>query len=142
MTTTDPRDEQAHIPQQAGGEPTAPITTEQDAPAPRRRRWWIAGAVVAVLAAGGGTAYALIPTDEDEAVEHCQAAVRDKLYSPSTAVFAKDVEQNNTPPVYRVLGELDAQNKFGGTLRGEYICVLRHEDDGSWTTIDAKVINP
>lgn len=117
------------------------MTVSNEPTTPRRRRWpWIAAAGAVVAIAAGGSAYALTPSDEDEAVERCQAAIRDKLFSPSTAVFADEVRQNNTPPVFRVFGELDAQNKVGGTLRGEYICVLRLNDDGSWETVDARTI--
>lgn len=107
----------------------------------RPRRWlWAAGGVAAVLLAGAGTAYALAPSSDDKAVEQCQDAIRDKLFSPSTAVFADEVKQNNKPPVFRISGELDAQNKLGGTLRAEYFCVLQLNDDGSWQTLEARTI--
>ena len=119
--------------------------TDQDQPAKPARRGrllWVGAATVVALVAAGGAAYAIRSggSDEDTAVERCQGAIRDKLFAPSTAKFADEVKQNNKPPVFRISGELDAQNKLGGTLRGEYFCVLQLNDDGSWQTLEARTI--
>ncbi|MBM0277797.1 hypothetical protein [Micromonospora tarensis] len=137
----DPRDDQAHIPQQA----TPAQRTDEPAPAPSRptaRRWlWIAAAVLVVLAIAGGTAYALMPSDEDNAVEQCQTAVSAKLKSPATAKYADDVtvasEDGNFGSYYEVTGEVDAENGFGALVRGDYRCKVNLEKDGSWLVTES-----
>ncbi|MGX4657116.1 hypothetical protein ACWCHM_26205 [Micromonospora sp. SCSIO 07396] len=131
-------DPQAGMP----AEPGPHATTEPITPPRRARRWpWIVGAVVVVAALAGGLTWWLVPTTEDEAIDRCHDAIRDKLYAPSTAAFADEVERDIEVGIYRLNGELDAQNKLGGTIRGEYFCVLRHEEDGSWVTMEARVIS-
>ncbi|MEH0934478.1 hypothetical protein [Micromonospora psammae] len=48
--------------------------------------------MVVALTLVGGVVHMLVPTDEEEATERCHDASRDKLFSPSTAVFAEDVQ--------------------------------------------------
>ena len=134
----DPRDDQARIPQQPPADRSwiEMEGPEQRAEAKRRRRWWIPAVVVGVLAAGGGTAYALIPTDEDRAVDRCQQSVTAKLKSPSTASYGEKttvvVERGDFATYYKVFGTVDAQNAFGATIRGVYRCEVNRERDGSW----------
>lgn len=137
MTTSDPRDDQARIPQQPPADRSwiEMEGPEQRAAAPRRRRWWIAPVVVGVLAAAGGTAYAAIPNDEDRAVDRCQQSVTAKLRSPSTASYGKTTvvsEDGNFATYYKVFGTVDAQNGFGATIRGVYRCEVNRENDGGW----------
>ncbi|PWR08559.1 hypothetical protein DKT68_15190 [Micromonospora acroterricola] len=138
----DPRDDQARIPQQPT--PTQPQPTEPDTTPPRRasRRWpWIAAAVLVGLVAVGGLAYALMPSDEDEAVERCQAAISGQLKSPATAEYADDVtvsgEEGNFGTYYEVTGQVDAENGFGALVRGDYRCKVQREQDGSWTVTES-----
>ncbi|MEU6204606.1 hypothetical protein ABZ814_13575 [Micromonospora musae] len=141
MTTPiDPRDDQARIPQQAA--PPSQPATEPDAspPARSRRWWWIAAAVVVVLAAGGGVAYAVMPGDEDKAVEQCQQAISDQLKAPSTAEYGEPAvtsEDGNFGTYYEVTGVVDAENGFGATVRGDYRCKVNRESDGTWLVPEA-----
>ncbi|MGW3608920.1 hypothetical protein ACWD6N_03375 [Micromonospora sp. NPDC005163] len=142
---TDPRAEQPGIPQQAGGAPSGFITTEAPAATPPRRearRWpWMAAAALVVLLAAGGVAYALMPTDEDEAVDRCQTAISGQLKSPSTAKYADGVtvtgEDGNFGTYYEVSGEVDAQNGFGALVRGDYRCKVQRESGGGWLVTES-----
>lgn len=144
MTTPDHRDDQARIPQQAGSEPSGPIVTEEAPTAPkRRRRWWIAAAAVAVLAAAGGAVYALLPNDEDRAVDRCQQSVTAKLRSPSSASYGKVTvvaEDGKFATYYKVFGTVDAQNAFGATIRGVYRCEVNRENNGDWLVTSTEIV--
>ncbi|MEV1331111.1 hypothetical protein AB0J20_16215 [Micromonospora costi] len=139
----DPRDGQANIPQQPAPAQTQPAEPTPAAGPPQRpaRRWpWVVAAAAVVLVVAGGAAWALMPGDEGEAVDRCQAAVSDKLKSPSTAEYG-DVtvtsEDGNFGTYYVVTGEVDAQNGFGATVRGEYRCKVNRESDGNWLVVES-----
>jgi hypothetical protein len=38
-----------------------------------------------------------------------------------------------------VAGQVDAQDGFGATVRGEYRCTLTHEKDDRWVTVESSV---
>lgn len=118
------------------------MTTPTPMPAPEpgahsrpRRRWiWITAAVV-VLAAAAGTAYALWPSDADEAADRCRAEITSRLKAPSTAEYSGEQvseEKGDFGTYYTVTGSVDAQNGFGAQIRSSYSCRLTLNSDGSW----------
>lgn len=91
---------------------------------------------LAALLAGLGV-YLLVPSDEDEAVDRCQAAVLERLQAPSTAEWVDDslsvaVQEGEFGSYFDVSGKIDAENGFGAKVRGDYSCKLVL-DDGGWT---------
>lgn len=95
-----------------------------------------------VLTGAGGTAFTLMSHDRDMAVERCQAAIEDKLRSPSTARYGDATVKSTGGEFgtrYNIAGKLDAQNGFGIVTRGEYRCDLTKERNGSWVVTEAAV---
>lgn len=75
---------------------------------------------------------------EAAAYVKCKEFVGDRLVAPSTAEFAsyRDVTvvklTNRTDEVYKVVGYVDAQNRFGAMIRTEYVCEVAYLGNGSW----------
>lgn len=141
MTTPDqPAYPDAGHPQQPPGQPADPAPT----PAAARRRWpWIAAGAAVVLAGAAGLVYALMPSDNDEAVQRCQDAISQKLRSPSTAEYTDPTVASGDGRYgtrwYDVSGKVDAQNAFGATIRAGYQCELTRGRDGQWTVTSTSV---
>lgn len=62
----------------------------------------------------------------------CERYVSDRLRSPSTADFQQRSEQqvNESGGAYTISAHVDAQNRFGATVRQEYECQVRPTADG------------
>ncbi|RVW04880.1 hypothetical protein [Rhodococcus spongiicola] len=94
------------------------------------------GGVVAAII--GVTSYWTSGSEERDAISHCESAVKNRLRSPSTAVFPDtsaheggEYVYNDIPARYRemenvttwvVTGPVDAQNGFGATIRNKFNC--------------------
>ncbi len=64
----------------------------------------------------------------------CQASVKNKLKSPSTASFVDQPLTVNTAKLkglYRLSGQVDAQNSFGAMLRQDYSCYFAYTAKGA-----------
>ena len=64
----------------------------------------------------------------------CQASVKNKLKSPSTASFVDQpliVKTAKLKGLYRLSGQVDAQNSFGAMLRQDYSCYFAYTAKGS-----------
>lgn len=62
-------------------------------------------------------------------VTACQDAVKGKLKAPSSASFHTGATESK-PRIWRVVGDVDATNSFGGSVRTEFSCtVVWHEDE-------------
>lgn len=73
-------------------------------------------------------------TPEREAWKEAQEYVRAELVSPSTAVFGGKQVEKTSVDQYRVSGWVDAQNRFGATVRSDFVCELKHEYKGKWSS--------
>jgi len=68
----------------------------------------------------------------------CKDFVKDNLVAPSTAEFAKYTEitvvklENRAGEVYRVVGYVDSQNKFGAMIRVDYVCEIAYVGNDNW----------
>lgn len=75
------------------------------------------------------------PTDTD-ACYAVRRYVRNELRAPGTARFrgcsANESEQLG---VWIVVGDVDAENAFGGEARERYIAHLRYEDSDEWSLV-------
>lgn len=74
---------------------------------------------------GGGNA-------EGSSISACQSAVKDRLKAPSTADFSS-VAAEVKPGLWRVTGDVDAQNSFGAQVRTAYTCTV------AWSNRSASV---
>ena len=141
---TDPRDDQARIPQQSTSTTAEPTAVDTVTRPPRARRWpWIAAAAVVVLAVAGGVTYLAMPSDEDTAADRCQTAITAKLKAPSTVKYGDDVtvtsSDGNFGSYYQVFGTVDAQNGFGAMVRAAYHCKVTHESNGGWLVTESSL---
>lgn len=57
-----------------------------------------------------------------------EGAIRTSLKSPSTAIFSDSSTSKMTKGVYKVSGNVDAQNGYGAMLRNRYTCIFSHSD--------------
>lgn len=126
-----------------------PFTLQQMAPR-KRPRWllWLVAGLVALGLVGTGVAFYTagrsdIPRDSGQAseavlVDLCRDATKAKLKSPSTARFPGGERVEQTGKVWRVFGQVDAQNSFGATLRIDYRCVANRDGDG-WSVYSIDV---
>ncbi|WP_346534359.1 hypothetical protein [Micromonospora sp. DPT] len=137
------RDDLAPVLQQMGELPDSAALVPASPVGPpwlRSGRWlWITAAVVVVVVALVGSApYLMVPLHKDEAVERCQGAIKEKL-RPSLAKFGKaTVTRDGSDPgldlgsYYKVSGPVEVQNGSGTMVRGEYLCTMSREPNGSW----------
>ncbi len=73
----------------------------------------------------------------------CVQFVTDSLDTPATAVFpsrfGSDTQILDLRPVYHVASYVDAQNKFGATIRTRFTCVVSWSaQQGRWSLVDLK----
>jgi hypothetical protein len=137
------RDDLAPVSQQMGELPDSAAlvpASPVDPPWPRSERWlWITAAVVVVVVVVVGSApYLTVPWHKDEAVERCQVAIKEKL-KPSLAKFGQaTVTRDGSDPgldlgsYYKVSGPVEVQDGSGAMVRGEYLCNMSREPNGSW----------
>lgn len=102
--------------------------------------WWLglAGGVIVIsviagLSTGGNDDY-----DSDtsyEAIAQCEAAIREKLKSPSTAEFDSTATGSGT---WTVVGTVDAENSFGAMMRSSFQCsvIIDNVEDTARVRID------
>ena len=58
-----------------------------------------------------------------------EGAIKTSLKSPSTAIFSNSSTTKLTKGVYKVSGNVDAQNGYGAMLRNRYTCIFSHSND-------------
>ena len=58
-----------------------------------------------------------------------EGAIRTSLKSPSTAIFSDSSTTKMTKGIYKVSGNVDAQNGYGAMLRNKYTCIFSHSND-------------
>jgi hypothetical protein len=69
--------------------------------------------------------------EEDDAYYYAKEFVKDRLVSPYTAVFPQRSECpvctviKKSGKLYRVMGYVDAQNRYGAMVRMSYLCDIR-----------------
>jgi len=71
----------------------------------------------------------------------CVQFVTDSLETPATAVFpsrfGSDIQILDLRPVYHVASYVDAQNKFGATIRTRFTCVVSwSSQQDRWSLVD------
>jgi len=115
--------------------------------------------IVCVLSSGGakkatpGPTSTLAPTatptrdvgDKWGAIAVCKKFVRDNLVAPSTAKFAspdRTFQIDAEADTWRVLGDVDAQNKFGAMLRLKYLCDVSYQGEDMWHLVDLDIAEP
>lgn len=91
--------------------------------------------VLVVLAAVAAVVLALKPSGPDpkdpkSAVPACREQVKERLKSPATAQFPGGETIENDGLQDKIVGVYDAQNGFGALTRGNFRCLLRHDDAG------------
>jgi hypothetical protein len=89
---------------------------------------------------------AIVKADEvDEVKQIAEAAMKEHLKAPATAIFTYKliitpekqdmrilkimVENLDSGIVYSFVGTIDSQNSFGAMLRSNFICFLEKKDD-------------
>ena len=87
--------------------------------------------------------------DEGNAISaaiHCKDFVHDRLVSPSTAdfPFIRPPTRSLGNNTYVSRSYVDSQNRFGATVRTEYVCTVRfnggsHASREDWTLIELKM---
>lgn len=70
--------------------------------------------------------------NEYEAIAQCEAAIEERLKSPSTASFDSSATGSGT---WTVTGTVDAENSFGATVRSSFECSVIIEGDTARTKI-------
>lgn len=97
----------------------------------------LVGALVLAVAVGGfnscsGGSSSDSNVDEqvrqDEAKDNCHDWVKESLKSPSSAKFSGDVVTGDRSG-YTVVGDVDADNSFGASLRSGWMCSIRLDGD-------------
>jgi hypothetical protein len=74
-----------------------------------------------------------------EAADMCHTFVGRQLKSPASADYSND-HVTGGPAVFTVVGDVDADNSFGASIRGRYRCVVSKDagDNDMW---HASVVN-
>jgi hypothetical protein len=78
---------------------------------------------------------------EVDAYVMCKDFIRDNLVAPSTAEFARYTDvtaiklENRDGEVYRVVGYVDSQNKFGAMIRVDYVCEIAYIGNDNWRLV-------
>lgn len=69
---------------------------------------------------------------EADAIYACRQSVKEKLKSPSSATFSRELAQRveGNPNKFRVTGQVEADNSFGAKIRAAYAC------DATWISKD------
>lgn len=93
---------------------------------------WVLILAPALLIMGGLGVWAAVGggdgNPEGEAVTACQDAVKARLKAPGSASFHSGATETK-PSIWRVVGDVDAANSFGGEVRTSFTCtVVWHED--------------
>ena len=114
-------------------------------PVPLRRqasRWILLAAVIALPSCGGDEPESRTQPDSVTMYARCQPLIRQRLRAPSTARFPSITEvQAGTfgapeDSLYRIIGFLDAQNAFGGTIRSNFQCDMRWLGEDNFRLVD------
>ena len=96
-----------------------------------RMRYVRAGAVAAVAIATAGCAQGADEYQADSAQAQCEEWISEELVSPGTAQYAITSSTGGDTGPWTFAGTVDAENAYGGTLRGEWECEIRL-DGGQW----------
>ena len=119
-------------------------STPPASPASRVKAWWLGlpswlnVLIIGVVLFGAlvGLILAQNPNTAANATKECQDRVELKLKSPSTADFgdATAQELGDTGARWEVIGIVDAENSFGGTVRLTYKCDITYNETAeSWS---------
>ena len=68
-----------------------------------------------------------------DAVTICHDGIRSQLKSPGSASFSGHRDSDDGKGTWRVYGNVDAQNSFGGMMRSSFRCKITFEADGTTT---------
>jgi hypothetical protein len=92
------------------------------------------GVAVLLLVAGCGSAVADDGGGKDGAQKACQDLITARLKSPSSAKFphVKVDLKKGSKTEYSVVGQVDADNSFGVSIRTNWVCVVRYDGHGHW----------
>lgn len=129
------------------------MTTHPDGQQSKQQQWpWIAGGIALAAVAAllllmspdatssntGNSGAGASSADEYDARDVCRQAVEDRLVSPGSADFSRpDVnELAGSGTAYRVVGDVDAENRMGASVRITYECKARHVGGTEWEIID------
>ncbi len=111
--------------------PAVPVAPP--APPPRRRLWvavwWpvsiLATAALSVAATLAVTGQLHLPKPGPDAstlaIRACEEAVKQQLKAPATARFSHETARQDDT-LYRVAGDVDAENGFSALIRGHFTC--------------------
>ena len=89
-------------------------------------------------------------SDAFDAWVMAQEFVKDRLKSPGSASFGSVLKDYQDPKDcvselgdgrFRCRGWVDAQNTFGGLVRTNFDCVIRHDKDGKWYLESIELLN-
>lgn len=103
-------------------------------PAKKKYRWWhwallftpallIGGCTVGVIASGGGDG-----NPQGHVQSACEQAVKARLKAPGSASFHTGATEVK-PQIWRVVGDVDATNSFGGSVRTPFTCSVVWQSD-------------
>lgn len=73
--------------------------------------------------------------DEYTAKYMCQQFVKDRLKSPKSADFSGESAEG-PGPTWMVVGDVDADNSFGASMRNSYTCTVRFAGGDEWRLVD------
>jgi hypothetical protein len=113
--------------------------------AKQTRIWWTCFlAVIALIWFIGAT----LPhsSSDSEAWGMAKEFVSRNLKAPATAEFP-NITDNAVKIVkmdesrYTVSAYVDSENGYGAKLRGDWVCILRHEGNGQWIVEDVQIQN-
>lgn len=106
-------------------------------PARKRKSWvWVVPALLVAgglswlaLGSGGGEPDPHDGNPQSHVQTACESAVKAKLKAPGSASFHAGATESK-PRIWRVVGDVDATNSFGGSVRTGFSCtVVWHEDE-------------
>lgn len=97
----------------------------------------------AVLIAGGLTVWAVSGggdgNPEGSVITACEDAVKGRLKAPSSVSFHTGATETK-PGIWRVVGDVDATNSFGGEVRTEFTCTVVWQSDQSAEVVGVNVV--
>lgn len=102
------------------------------------------GAVVWFTQPSGRNSHDYIAEDHSvHAYTMAKRYVTDKLPSPSTADFPWFATRVDTlgRGRYKVVGYVDAQNRYGATIRTNFVCELTTSDGTNWSLVDLAMMS-
>lgn len=131
--------------------PAPPVVAAAQPPAdhpedsPRSRGGWIGAAVVVLvivvigaLSGGNGGSDGPDTGDKYGAQDVCKQFVKKRLKSPGSADFS-ETSTTGSGQLWTVSGAVDSQNTFGGLVRNNYVCKVRHTAGENWRLVDMQM---